>query len=252
MSNIALIALDLDNTMLTNDKKISKATKFWITRAREAGLVVIFTTGRGIQTTQHLWEELELYDAPMVLVNGAEIWKKPGELMERHVLPTEGVRELVKFAEANGARFWGYSVESLTHSRDWSEEMYERNWLKFGIRHDDLATIDSLRAEVRSWGRYEVTQSHPVNMEISCLGISKAYGLKKVCEYLDIELSQVMAIGDSHNDYKMLQVAGLGVAMDNASAEIKSIADVHTDSNERDGVAKAIQRHVFQEWWGVS
>lgn len=172
--------------------------------------------------------------------------------MERHVLPSEGVRELVKFAEANGARFWGYSVESLTHSRDWSEEMYERNWLKFGIRHDDLTTIDSLRAEVRSWGRYEVTQSHPVNMEISCLGISKAYGLKKVCEYLDIELSQVMAIGDSLNDYKMLESVGLSVAMANGMQEIKNVADVITATNDEDGVARAIEKYIFNEQLGAS
>ena len=61
-----------------------------------------------------------------------------------------------------------------------------------------------------------------------------------------------MAVGDSHNDYKMLQAAGLGVAMANASPEIKAIADVHTASNEEDGVAKAIQRYVFQEQLGVS
>jgi hypothetical protein len=251
MPNIALIALDLDNTMLTNDKQISAPTKYWINRAHKAGITVIFTTGRGIQTTQHLWEELEL-ETPMVLVNGAEIWKRPGELMERHILASEDVRDLVKFAEANGARFWGYSVESLSHSRDWSEAMYEQSWLKFGIRHNDLEVINRLRDEVRSWGRFEVTQSHPVNMEISCPGISKAYGLKKVCEYLHIDLNQVMAVGDSHNDYKMLQAAGLGVAMANASPEIKAIADVHTASNEEDGVAKAIQRYVFQEQLGVS
>lgn len=251
MPNIALIALDLDNTLLTDDKQITKNTRYWLSKAREKGLIITFCTGRGIQTTQDFWEELGL-DSPMVLVNGAEIWKRPGELLERHILPTDGVRELVSFAKAHGARFWGYSVESLTQGRDWSEAMYKQHWLKFGIRHNDLPTIDRLREEVRSWGRYEVTQSHAVNMEISCRGISKAYGITKVCEYLKIGLDQVMAVGDSHNDYAMLQAAGLGVAMANASPEIKAIADAHTASNEEEGVALAIQRFVFGEQLEVS
>lgn len=251
MSKIALLALDLDNTLLTDDKEITENTRYWLNKAREQGITIVFSTGRGIQTTQHLWEELEL-DIPMVLVNGAEIWKRPGELLERHVLPTAGVRDLVEFAKANEARFWGYSVESLTNNKAWSEACYEQHWLKFGIRHDHIPTIDRLREEVRSWGLYEVTQSHVVNMEISQPGISKAYGIKRVCEYLGIELSQVMAIGDSHNDYHMLKAAGLGVAMANASPEIKSIADAHTTSNEDEGVALAIQRFIFGKQAEVS
>ncbi len=246
MSKIALIALDLDNTLLTDDKKITETTHYWIRKAKQKGLTVIFCTGRGIQSTKHLWEELDL-DTPMVLVNGGEIWQRPEELMERHILGSEDIRELVKFAKANGTKYWGYSVESWSNDQNWSEELYGHNWLKFGMRHDHLPTIQRLREEVRSWGIYEVTQSHEVNMEISPLGINKGYGLKKVCDYLGIGLDQVMAVGDSHNDLTMLQVAGLGVAMANASPEIKSIANAHTTSNEDDGVARAIRRYVFGE-----
>ena len=246
MPNIKLIALDLDNTLLTNDKQITDNTRYWLNKAREQGITITFSTGRGIQTIKHLWEQLEL-DSPMILVNGAEIWKSPGELLERHVLPADGIRELVKFAESHNARFWGYSMESLTQSKDWSEEKYQENWLKYRIRYDHIPTIDRLRDEVRSWGLYEVTQSHVVNMEISPLGINKGYGVKRVCDYLGITLDEVMAVGDSHNDLTMLEAAGLGVAMENALPAVKAIADFHTSSNEEEGVAKAIQRFVFGE-----
>lgn len=246
MTDIKLIALDLDNTLLTNDKEINEVTRYWLMRARELGIIISFATGRGIQRTENFWQELKLA-SPMILVNGAEIWKKPGELLERNIIPEANVRELVRFAQENDARFWGYSVESLTHDRDWSEELYKERWLKFGIRHKDQPTIIRLREEVGSWNRYEVTTSHPTNMEISMPGINKAYGVKKVCEYLGITMDEVMAVGDSHNDLKMLQSVGIGVAMANATLDIKEAVNLHTSSNEESGVAKAIQRYIFNE-----
>ena len=58
-------------------------------------------------------------------------------------------------------------------------------------------------------------------MEISAPGISKATGLAKVCDYLGIQMNEVMAIGDSHNDLHMIQSVGFGIAMDNAEDELK-------------------------------
>ena len=207
MPRFKLLALDMDGTVLTDDKKITNTTKYWLNRAMEAGITVMFTTGRGVQTAESYWLELGL-DSPIVLVNGAEIWKRPGELMERHFISREGVRQLHKLAVDNEARYWGYSVESLSNYKNWTDEMFERDWMKFGIRHDHLPTIQRLREIVIGWGAFEVTRSAPVNMEISAPGISKATGLAKVCDYLGIQMSEVMAIGDSHNDLHMIQSVG--------------------------------------------
>ena len=62
---------------------------------------------------------------------------------------------------------------------------------------------------------------------------------------LDIVLSQVMAIGDQDNDLPMILAAGLGVAMGNASEDVKAKADVITSSNAEDGVAQAIYRYAL-------
>ena len=77
MPRFKLLALDMDGTVLTDDKKITNTTKYWLNRAMEAGITVMFATGRGIQTAESYWLELGL-DLPIVLVNGAEIWKRPG------------------------------------------------------------------------------------------------------------------------------------------------------------------------------
>ncbi|WP_069201790.1 Cof-type HAD-IIB family hydrolase [Bacillus niameyensis] len=244
MLNYKLLALDLDGTTLTDDKKITKKTREWIRNAINAGVTVIFSTGRGIQTSGDIWKDLAL-DAPMVLVNGAEIWKGPGQLWERHFISREDIRWLHEQATTAGAKFWGYSVESLTHSRDWTDEMFERDWLKFGMNHRDLSEISRVRELLKSRESIEITRSDPSNIEISLKGITKETGVRRVCQLLGITIDQVMAIGDNLNDLHLIRAAGLGVAMGNADEELKKIADVITETNEEDGVAKAIERYLL-------
>lgn len=244
MANYRLLALDLDGTLLTDDKKITEKAKNYIRMAGEEGVTVMFSTGRGIQTTDHLWQEVGL-DSPMVLLNGAELWKGPGQVVERHVIPKEDIIRLHRLAEDSEARFWGYSIESLTGKSEWTDEMFERDWMKFGIRHDDLSVIEELRETVRSWGNLEVTRSAEVNMEISCKGISKESGVRQVCEWLGIKMSEVMAIGDNMNDYNLIRAAGMGVAMGNADEGLKLVANEITATNEEDGVALAIHNYLL-------
>lgn len=245
MTAYRLLALDMDGTLLTDNKMITEEAAHWIRLAGEAGVTVMFATGRGMQTAGSFWDELGL-QSPMVLLNGAEIWEGPGRLHERNFLSREDIRKLHGLATGAGASFWGYSVESLTGSKHWSDEMFSRDWMKFGMHHNDLAVIHQLREEVRSWGHLEVTRSADINMEISLRGISKASGVKKVCDLLGIAMDQVMAVGDQHNDMTLISAAGLGIAMGNADEELKRAADGVTDTNERNGVAKAIQKYIFQ------
>ncbi|CAG7635377.1 Cof-type HAD-IIB family hydrolase [Paenibacillus allorhizosphaerae] len=239
-----LLALDLDGTTLTEEKQITEETSTWIKRAENAGVTVVFATGRGTQTTQAYWEQLAL-QSPMVLVNGAEIWERPNVLKERQTISREHIRRLKALADEWEAHFWGYSVESLTSKRHWTEEMFERDWMKFGIRHYDLPKMERIREIVSGWGELEITRSNIANMEISPKGVTKESGIRKVCEHLGIGMDQVMAVGDNLNDLHLIRAAGLGVAMGNADDELKLEADVMTDTNERAGVAKAIQRYVF-------
>lgn len=244
MKRYRLLALDLDDTLLTKDKQISAANKKWIDKAHQAGVTVIFATGRGLQKVEYLLEELAL-SGPMVLVNGAEIWAEKGKVLERHYINREDIHILHDLAERADAKFWGYSVESLTHKRDWTTEMLDRSWLKFGIRHDDLAVINQLREAADQLPNISVTRSAPFNMEVSFKGISKGSGVRRLCDYLDIKMTEVMAIGDNLNDIRLIKAAGLGIAMGNADPELKRVADAVTDHHEKDGVAKAIQRYLF-------
>lgn len=240
-----LIALDLDGTLLTDREQITDETKKWIQYAVDNGVKVIFSTGRGLQTAKGIWDELGL-DSPMVLLNGAEIWEGPGKLYKRIFIPRETIRRIHAIAAERGDWYWGYSVESLTGAKDWTPEMFERDWMKFGIGCQDQTKLAGLKEELLSWGSLEITHSAPVNMEISVQGITKESGVRQVCQMLGLSMSDVIAMGDSHNDAKLLKAAGLGVAMANGEEHIKSIADVITATNNEDGVAQAIRKYIFQ------
>jgi len=77
------------------------------------------------------------------------------------------------------------------------------------------------------------------------LGTTKASALSRLAEILDIQASEIMAMGDANNDIEMLEFAGLGIAMGNASDYVKSLADTVTASNEEDGVARAIEKYIL-------
>ena len=244
MSDYRMLALDLDGTLLTEDKTITANTKYWIRQTVEAGVAVIFATGRGFQTASPYWEELGL-SFPMVFANGAEIWKGPGRLWKRHFIPAEEIRKLHALAVAHDAWFWGYSTEGLTGLREWSNESFRLDWLKFGIRHDAPDVLQKMREIAAGWGTVEITRSAPNNLEFSAKGITKESGVREVCGLLGIGMDEVIAVGDSMNDVRLLAAAGLGVAMGNADDTVKSFADVVTDSNENEGVANVIRRYLL-------
>ena len=80
------------------------------------------------------------------------------------------------------------------------------------------------------------------NLEASPKNITKASGLRELCKYLNIDISEAVAIGDAFNDREILQTAGLAVAMGNARDEIKKFVDFVTADNDHDGVAAAIEK----------
>lgn len=88
----------------------------------------------------------------------------------------------------------------------------------------------------------EVVSSGKINFEVMSKGTSKGIAVKKFCDILGIDSKEVICIGDNENDISMIKFAGLGIAMGNATDEVKSMADFVTDTNVNDGVAKALRK----------
>ncbi|MDY0393257.1 Cof-type HAD-IIB family hydrolase [Virgibacillus halophilus] len=245
MTNIKLIALDMDGTLLDKEDKISSRNKQAIKQAQEQGVTVVLSTGRFLKTCFPYAEELGL-SSYLVTSNGGQIWTMDQELVEEHILETKSIEKMYAIGKEADIAMWLVSAEDVYHN-ELPEDYQTREWLKFGCVTDDLAKLDSVVAQVAKIGDLEITNSMPNNMEVNPIGVNKANALKTVCKKLGITMDQVLAAGDSLNDIKMIEQAGLGVAMGNAQDAVKQAADFVTEDHDQDGVAKAIAHYVLQE-----
>jgi len=255
-----LIALDLDGTLLKDDKTISESTKKIIQKAREQGHVVMIATGRPFRSSETYYHEMNL-DTPIVNFNGAFVHhpKDKNWGMYHSPLEIDVAKEIVEactsfrfhniIAEVIDDVYFHYQDKKLLEIFGFGEPNVTtgdlRNLLNDSptslLIHTDENDVKSIRdhlsavhAEVinhRSWGA-----PWPV-IEIVKAGLSKAGGLKKAADYYGIPAKRIIAFGDEDNDLEMLDYAGHGIAMGNAIDEVKSIANHVTLTNEEDGVA---------------
>lgn len=245
MAAYKLLALDMDGTTLTEDKRISEENKKWMGVAMDAGVTVMFATGRGRKSMAPYVMELELHN-PIVSTNGSEVWERPDLLYKRHTLETEMVHRLHKMAVDNGTYYWAHAVGASFNINAWTHDINAEQWLLFGFDTDRADVLRDLHKEVASWGCFEISNSSPTNIELNPAGISKASGLRDICELKGISMNDVVAVGDSFNDLTMIRAAGLGVAMGNAQPAVKAEADWVTSTNEQDGVARVIREKILE------
>ncbi|MDF2721860.1 MAG: family phosphatase [Paenibacillus sp.] len=244
MGRYQLIALDMDGTLLNSKHEVSETNREWIFKALEAGVTVMLSTGRGVQNVYPYTDKLNL-TTPIVAVNGGEVYRKPRELLRRHTVDVESIRAMHAMAERYDTWFWAYAVEGLFNKDTWTNDIHSLQWLKFGFFTEN----DESREQILSWLReqncYEITNSHPQNLEVNPQGVSKASGIAEVCKLLGITMAEVVSMGDSLNDMSMIREAGLGIAVGNAQDALKAAAKLVTVTNDENAVAKIIRDYVL-------
>lgn len=245
MHKYKILALDLDDTVLTCEKKITPKNKKWIKRAHEAGVIVIISTGRGYHNIKHIREELGL-NTPMVLVNGAEAWDESGNIIKRNYISKKDLLLLYELTNRFDADFWAYGDDVFVRKLGWIQDMLEQRWTQFVIRHENANVLRDISYSIEQVANnLEITSSSAINVEFTKKGVTKASGLQIICEHLGFTMQDVMAIGDNYNDMHLIKQAGLGVSMGNGVKALKDISDDITGTNEEDGVANAIKKHLF-------
>ncbi|MDY0405061.1 Cof-type HAD-IIB family hydrolase [Virgibacillus sp. 179-BFC.A HS] len=244
MAEIKLIALDMDGTLLNSENRISEQNKRTIKQAMEQNVHVVLSTGRWLGTCYPYAEELRL-QSYLITSNGGQIFTMEKELVEEHLLETESLEKMYRIGEAAGADMWLVSTKGI-YRDGLPVNFKEQKWLKFGCVSDDLVKMDHVVEEVSKIGNLELTNSMPNNLEVNPIGVNKANALRTICKKLGITMENVLAAGDSLNDIKMIEQAGVGVAMGNAQNAVKKVADYVTADHNDDGVAKAIERFVLQ------
>lgn len=269
MSPIRLIALDLDDTVVTRDLTIPAAVRQAIAEALRRGVVVVLATGRMFRSARPFAEALGI-DAPLITYNGALVRDLAGKVYAEQPLPKEYVGELAEFARAEGVTLNLYVDDTLCVEQMNDDVAYYLSIARVEPRivgdlvavarslapgervHKALFVADPDRAprllavlQQRYAGRLEVVPSQARFIELTDLGVSKGRALAALCRSLGIPREQVLAVGDNFNDVTMLQFAGIGIAMGSAPEAVKQIADAVVGTSEEGGVAEAIERYVL-------
>ncbi|NLC32715.1 MAG: HAD family phosphatase [Clostridiales bacterium] len=273
--DIRLISVDMDGTFLNPKGKVSLRNLEAAKKAQEAGIVFSIATGRFYENAAIGALDMGL-NCPIISLNGAKISAAPlGRVIASHYMSIESAMQAYHVLEELGApyyvfadRFVGirsnkdkhhsqleYGDERMRketdtrfiYGREACLELIQKGIYKFYVHaYDDLAQLSHIRTTLQSEAKLSVlTQSSISNIEIMPPAIDKGSGIMELAKFLNIPLSQVMAIGDQENDLPMLIKAGLGVAMDNASQLVKDNSDVITLSNANDGVAHAIYTYAL-------
>ena len=274
---ISLLAMDLDGTALLEDHKTFTPRLYAaLSAAARKGVAIVPTTGRQyamLPPAVHTgadWENL------CVLCNGGEVRRlHTGELLEVHYIEAETAGQIVEIAarmglsvelSAGGLLYltresWDMQREHedvlcfhlnnilTTRGRTVSALEEVLNQPELALDKVNLPYIpEALRAEVEALLKnapVSFAWSSPHSVEITHSQATKANGMLTACRILGVDPACTMAIGDSGNDIPMLRAAALGVAMGNATREVKDAADAVTASNMEDGAAIAIERYIL-------
>lgn len=264
---IRLLAVDLDDTLLNEKSEVSEANKRAIQEAVARGVIVTIATGRMFESAQKIAKEIGL-DVPLIAYNGALVESAISEevLMKTCVDEDAALAVLAMFRE-KGWYIQLYRNDTLyvdtatDDTRDYErrvktkaveigDELYQnpQDILKM-LAVNDADKLDYVEEVVQTTfcGKVFAPRSRPRLLEIVNATVNKGEALRFVAEKFGVKQEEVMAIGDSNNDVAMLEYAGLGVAMGNASPRVKEVAQVVTANNEEDGVAKAIEQYILAE-----
>ncbi|MBU5472127.1 Cof-type HAD-IIB family hydrolase [Roseburia sp. MSJ-14] len=273
MEQYKLIAFDMDGTLLNSQKKITDKACEAIQKAIDAGIIVILNTGRCVAELEEYMEVLKNIQY-INSTSGALVYdRKSNKDIYSSALDVDTVKAILDIVSSKNVMIDFLTRESIVQ-RDKIEKMeqyrmevYRDMFERVTVKWEDICgqylekpfpvaklNIYHTSEEARNYTRQrieelqlgvEMVNAETTSLEISAKGIDKGIGLEKLCQYLNISLSQTIVVGDADNDIGAMKKAGLAVAMGNANERIKELADVMVADNDHDGCREVIEKYIF-------
>lgn len=278
MTDIKLIAIDLDGTLLDSNRELSEENYQAIQDAKAAGIQVVLCTGRPLRSMNYLLDEIGLKGENDLAItyNGGLIQKtKTGEVVHELTLDREDSLSVYEMAtdfnlpvnfidldyiyeppypkdrdslynkavtnipEDQALQFKAVDIEKLPNP-------FKINKIVLSRPSEELdEIIPMIPKQYHEYFNIYKSQSHI--LEVLPLNVDKGNAMRIVGEMLGLEKSQIMGIGDQENDFTLVEQAGLGVAMGNAIEKVKEVADYITKTNDENGVAYAIRKFALNK-----
>lgn len=264
-----LIALDLDGSLCTTDKRITPHTAAVLARAAERGVLLVPATGRFFKGLPPELREADWLRCA-ITINGASVLDGDAVLC-RAEIPWRRAVEAMEYLDTQDLIYdcyqdsWGWITREFQEKA--AEFVPDQYYLK--MLQVLRSPVDELKAHLRGVGRdvqkiiiftrtdalqdellktlplrfpdLVVTSSARHNIELNAPLANKGDALRGLAAALGVPMERTMAVGDGLNDMAMLKAAGIRVAMGNAHPELKAVANYITDDCDHDGAAKAIE-----------
>ncbi|KMK83688.1 pyridoxal phosphatase [Pectobacterium brasiliense] len=268
-----VIALDLDGTLLNQQKKILPESLSALALARQQGIKVMIVTGRHHSAIHPFYQGLQL-DTPAICCNGTYVYDyQQGKASHTNPLSVEQAKNVITLLEefdihglmyADDDMYYQYPTGHVVRTLAWAANLPEQQrprfaqvenlvrqtetshaiW-KFATTHADVPTLNHFAAEVEKQLGLACEWSWQDQVDIAQTGNSKGKLLQKWLGEQGISMKDVVAFGDNFNDISMLEGVGLGVAMGNSADEIKARADLVIGSNEEPSIADVIRTRIL-------
>ena len=267
---IKLVAIDMDGTLLNSKKELLEETKQYFKdfHKKETETLLVLCTGRPETGIRPYLKDLGYLEENHYIIsqNGANIYEsRTGKRVMDAFLDSAAIQKWIELGKKHGISVMGAGVDYY-----YCFDQEPTEWMEFDVKLVSgklkrIPTKESLNTDFykillmgdeeqlnefetyipQEWrDEFYVVRSQKYLVEVLTKGVNKAFGLEKLAQKLNIQPSEIAAIGDAANDIEMLEYAGLAVAMGNASEEVKAIADIVTDTNENNGVIKAIDQLI--------
>lgn len=267
-----LIVLDVDGTMLNSNREVTKRTVQTLRRVQQMGIKVALASGRPTYGILPLARriDLDVYEGYIISYNGAQVMEaKDGQIIFERRIDPQMVPYIEKKARKMGltmAYYDGNEVVSDDISNPHVVDEAQMNGMSLRqdemisvgmddwpseimLVSDDEQALNSLEQHMQRHlaGVMDTIHSNPYYLEIVGYQVGKSYAMSALVQKMGIQMSEVLAIGDGAADINMIQMAGTGVAMGNATEGVRRCADFTTLSNDEDGAAVAIERAIVRE-----
>lgn len=264
-----MIVTDIDDTLLNSQRQLTEKTKQALHEASAKGIKIVLASGRPESGMKKLAQQLNLAENNGYLLaynGGLVVDCSNNKVIYSQYLSPERLAKLHDIALANGADILSYKDDKIITNRANEYADIESELIDAPVEVADFkATMTVPAVKVLMLAeptkaailekelaqqfkqQYTILRSKPFFIEVTDLNITKGQTLATLAQQWGIERHEIIAFGDGNNDISMIEFAGLGVAMSNATEELKAVSDVVTLSNDEDGLAHALNKFVFNK-----
>jgi Cof subfamily protein (haloacid dehalogenase superfamily) len=262
---ISLVLADVDGTLVTEEKVLTKRAQNAVSALHDAGIRFAITSGRPPLGMAMLFDALKL-DTPIAGFNGGLFVERDLTILQQKTVPPVVARQAIDLMRGHGLDTWVYSGNDWLITKIDAPHVAREAWtVKFEPKvvadvaeylqqvtkivgvSDDLDRVRRCEADAQAaFGQHATAnRSQPYYLDVTNKNANKGAVVEYLSTHLGMPAKEIAAIGDQPNDVLMFKRSGFSIAMGNASDEVKAQAAAVTDSYNDEGFAKAMETFIL-------